>query len=107
MVSGIWDAARQFPALALLAWLALFVFKPRVATKASLAAWLGLAAACKVFPAGRDSAFSDAAALVAPSVPLLYAAGQMMEFLHPSSQTRERGARLPLGTDSAGLCSLA
>ena len=83
MVSGIGDAARQLPALALLAWLALLVLKPRVATKASLAAWLGLAAACKMFPAGHH--FPTTAALVAPSVPLLYAAGQLMEFLHPNA----------------------
>lgn len=82
-VSGIWDAARQLPALALLAWLALFIFKPRVATKASLAAWLALAAASKVFSARSGTQrFSTIAALVAPSVPLLYAAGQVMEFFH-------------------------
>jgi succinoglycan biosynthesis protein ExoA len=87
LVSGTWDTVRQFPALALLAWLAFFVFKPRVATKASLAAWLGLGAACKVFP-GRPAAerFPTTAALVAPAVPFLYAAGQLMEFLHPTFQ---------------------
>jgi succinoglycan biosynthesis protein ExoA len=87
LVSGRWDTVRQFPALALLAWLVFFVFKPRVATKASLAAWLGLGAACKVFP-GRPGAqhFPTMAALVAPTAPFLYAAGQVMEFLYPTFQ---------------------
>ncbi len=79
LVSGKCDTTRQLPALALLAWLALFVLKPRVAIKAYFAAWLSVAGACKIFP---GSLFPTMAALVAPSVPLLYAAGQLMEFFH-------------------------
>ena len=85
VLSGVWDAARQFPALLLLVLLALFVCKPRLATNASVAMWLGLSAACKALPASpcarRLPAF---AALIAPSVPLLYAFGQLMEFLCPT-----------------------
>jgi succinoglycan biosynthesis protein ExoA len=95
MVSGIWDATRQLPALALLAWVAFFVFKPRVATKASIAMWLGLGAACKLFP-GRPGAqgLTTMAALLAPSVPLLYALGQVMEFLRPAPKTRSGEVRV-------------
>jgi hypothetical protein len=91
LVSGRWDAVRQLPALALLAWLAFFVYKPPVATKASLGAWLCLGAASKIFP-GRPAAepFPTTAALVAPAVPVLYAAGQVMEFLHPTFQKPAR-----------------
>jgi succinoglycan biosynthesis protein ExoA len=86
MVSGIWDTTRQLPALVLLACLAHFVLKPRVAVKASLAAWLGVAVVCKIFPfrLGTEH-FPTAAALVAPSVPLLYAAGQVMEWFRPQA----------------------
>jgi succinoglycan biosynthesis protein ExoA len=88
MVSGRWDATRQLPALALLVWLVFFAFKPRMATKASIAMWLGLGAACKLFP-DRPGAqrLSTMGALIAPSVPLLYAMGQVMEFLCPRLKT--------------------
>ncbi|HEY5744274.1 MAG TPA: glycosyltransferase [Terrimicrobiaceae bacterium] len=82
-VSGRWDFARQLPAVVFLAWLALFVLKPRVAIKASLLTWLGAAGTCKVFSGGSGAQhFSTATALVAPSVPLLYAVGQVMEFFN-------------------------
>jgi Glycosyl transferase family 2 len=83
LVSGKCETTRQLPALVLLAWLALFVLKPQVATKTSLVAWLSVAGACKIFPGGFGAQhFPTMAALVAPSVPLLYAAGQVMEFFH-------------------------
>jgi succinoglycan biosynthesis protein ExoA len=86
--SGKWDWPRQFPALVLLAWLAFFVFKPRVATKALLAMWLGLGAACKTFPGRSESRrLPTAAAFIAPTVPLLYAVGQIAEFLVPGPRT--------------------
>jgi hypothetical protein len=88
MLSGKWDASRQLPALVLLAWLAFFVFKPRVATKALMAMWLGLGAACKMFPGlPRTRRLPTAAALIAPSVPLLYAVGQIVEFFVPRPRT--------------------
>jgi succinoglycan biosynthesis protein ExoA len=84
IVSGVWDVARQLPALLLLALLGLFVYRPRLAIKASIALWLILSAVCMVFPgspgARRLPAF---AALLAPSVPLLYAIGQVIEFVCP------------------------
>jgi succinoglycan biosynthesis protein ExoA len=87
IVSGIWDAARQLPVLVLLALLGLFVFRPRLATKASIAIWLGLGAACKAIPGSPGAQRLPAmAALIAPSVPLLYALGQVMEFLRPTPQ---------------------
>ena len=86
--SGKWDWPRQFPALVLLAWLAFFVFKPRAATKVLMAMWLGLGAACKMFP-GRSGTrrLPTAAALIAPTVPLLYTVGQIVEFLVPRPRT--------------------
>jgi succinoglycan biosynthesis protein ExoA len=83
LVSGKWDVVRQLPALTLLAWLAFFVSNPRAAAKVFLAAWLGLCAACKVFP---RRPLPTTTALVAPTAPFLYAAGQVMEFLHPTFQ---------------------
>jgi succinoglycan biosynthesis protein ExoA len=95
VVSSIWDVTRQLPVLALLAWIAFFVFKPRVATKASIAMWLGLGAACELFP-GRPGAprLPTVVALIAPSVPLLYAIGQLMEFLRPTLTRRSGEVRV-------------
>ena len=87
LASGRWDAARQLPALLLLALLAIVVCKPRLATKASFAMWLGLSAACKALPGSPGAnRLPVIAALIAPSVPLLYAIGQVMEFLCPTPQ---------------------
>ncbi|MGA7901053.1 MAG: glycosyltransferase [Terrimicrobiaceae bacterium] len=88
MLSGKWDASRQLPALALLAWLAFFAFRPRVAAKASFVMWLGLGAACLAFPSRPGiRRLPAAAALIAPSAPLLYAVGQIAEFLVPGPRT--------------------
>ncbi len=87
IVSGVWDGVRQLPALALLAWLAFFVFKPRFAVTALLSFWTGLCAACVAIPdRPGGQRLPIRIALIAPTVPLLYAVGQVMEFLYPTFQ---------------------
>ena len=81
VVSGRWDVGRQMPLLALLAWLTLLAWKPRLALSAGLAGWLALSGAAKArAKLDGGAAFGTMAALAAPSVPILYAIGQMAGF---------------------------
>jgi hypothetical protein len=84
VVSGRADAARQLPVLILAGWLLFLAARPLKALKTFLIAWLGLAAACR-FHSLRPGAevLPASAALAAPSVPFLYAIGQLIGFVRP------------------------
>ena len=89
MVSGKWDCVPTVagPRVAGLAGILRFQAAGR-RRRRCCAMWLGLGAACKAFP-GRPKArrLPTAAALIAPTVPLLYAVGQIAEFLVPGPRT--------------------
>ena len=85
MVSGIWDATRQGPTLLVLGLLMCFAYKPSLAIRIALAMWLSLSTACKVLSSPGTRRLPTMAALIGPTVPLLYTVGQVIELLHPTS----------------------
>jgi succinoglycan biosynthesis protein ExoA len=84
LVSGRLDAVRQLPVLILAGGLLFLAVRPLKAVKTFVTAWLGLAATCRILSLRPGTeALSTIAALAAPSVPFLYAIGQLMGFMRP------------------------
>lgn len=83
-ISRRWDAGRQAPLMALVCGMIILAWKPKIAIRGLLAAWVAAAAA--VLLKGRASV---RASMAAPIVPIAYAFGQLSAFLLPRKGTRK------------------
>lgn len=76
-VSGRWDSRRQMPAAGIFLFVLAFLFRPRLTVLTGLLGWLGYAIVVRLTSPAR---ISPVVALFAPTLPLLYAIGQIVGF---------------------------
>ena len=102
LVSRRMDVGRQAPLLGLLAFAAVFLFRPRAALGAGALAWLAGSLVLRFVPV-QGKRLPVGAATAAPTLPLFYALGQVLGFfpthsgdVRPVSLYRWDGDRLTL-----------
>jgi len=84
-VSGRWDSRRHMPAAGILLFVLAFLVRPRLTVLTGLLGWLGYAGAVRLAPTCGPK-IPLAVALQAPSLPLLYALGQILGIFAGTSE---------------------